>query len=257
MKIFGMDLWRIILCAVLIVIVVKRANIVAFFAKIKYNKRDYEGALKIFKIADRVGNLNVVNKELYGYVLLRCGYVPEAMVQLRGLLPLTARGSAQRNQLKNLIALALWKSGSLDEATEELEEVFESGYKNTQIYQNLGILYNLGENKEKAKRFNEEAYDYNKDDNIIADNLADCYAICGEYDKAAEVYEELINRDPEPRFPEAYYGYGQVLIKLGNSERGIGLIEKSLTKPFSFLSIKTKEEVEKLLEEERNKHKEK
>ena len=179
MKILGMDLWRIILCAVLIVLVVKRANIVAFFAKIKYNKRDYEGALKIFKIADRVGNLNVANKELYGYVLLRCGHVPEAMVQLRGLLPLTARGSAQRNQLKNLIALALWKSGSLDEATEELEEVFESGYKNTQIYQNLGILYNLGENKEKAKRFNEEAYDYNKDDNIIADNLADCYAIFG------------------------------------------------------------------------------
>ena len=31
MQIFGIDLWRIILCAVLIILVIKRANIVAFF----------------------------------------------------------------------------------------------------------------------------------------------------------------------------------------------------------------------------------
>ncbi|MBD9010001.1 MAG: hypothetical protein EGR16_06695 [Clostridiales bacterium] len=254
MKIFGMDLWRIILCIILIAIVIKRADIVAFFAKLKFNKRDNEGALKIFRIADKVGNLSVTNKELYGYVLLRCGFVEEANVQLREILPLTARGSAKRNQLKNLIALTLWKSGSLDEAIEELEEVVESGYKNTQIYQNLGILYNLSGNHDKARRFNEEAYDYNKDDNIITDNLADCYAICGEYEKAAELYDELLSRDPEPHFPEAYYGCGRVLIELGRYDEGIKLIEKSLTKPFSFLSIRTKEEVEQLLEEEKKKH---
>ena len=79
MKIFGMDLWRIILCIILIAIVIKRADIVAFFAKLKFNKRDNEGALKIFRIADKVGNLSVTNKELYGYVLLRCGFVEKQM----------------------------------------------------------------------------------------------------------------------------------------------------------------------------------
>ena len=33
MQIFGIDLWRIILCIVLIFLVVKRAGIVALFAK--------------------------------------------------------------------------------------------------------------------------------------------------------------------------------------------------------------------------------
>lgn len=247
MKIFGIDLWRILLCIVLIYIVVRRANIAAIFAKSCYAKRNYEKALKIFWVADKIGNLNIANKELFGYTLLRCGRVDEAQVQLRGILPLTKRESAQRYQLKNLIALTYWKQGNLADAIEEMEEIIDGGYKNTQIYQNLGILYNLGDDMDKAVKFSEEAYDYNKDDNIICDNLADAYAKHGDLEKAAEIYEELINRDPEPRFPEAYYGYGSVLIQLGQKERGIELIEKSLTKPFSYLSIKSKEEIEQML----------
>ena len=248
MKIFGIDLWRILLCVFLIFIVVKRANLVAIFAKRSYAKRDYEKSLKIFRVADKIGNLSVANKELFGYTLLRCGFVDEAQTQLRGILPLTKRQSAQRYQLKNLIALTYWKQGNLSDAIEEMEEIIDDGYKNTQIYQNLGIFYNLCGDMEKAVKFNEEAYDYNKDDNIICDNLADAYARSGNYEKAAEIYEDLMNRDPEPRFPEAYYGYGNVLIQLGDKERGRELIEKSLTKPFSYLSIRPKEEIEQMLE---------
>lgn len=247
MKIFGMDLWRIILCVVLIVIVIKRANIVAFFAKPKYAKGNYEGALKILRVANKIGNLNLKNKEMYGYVLLRCGYDDEAYREFRELLLLTKPNSPSRYQVKLLIALALWKKGELKEATEEMEEIVEAGYKTTQIYQNLGILYNLGDDKDKALKFNLEAYEYNKDDNVICDNLADIYAIRGEYEKSADIYEEFIDRNPA--FPEAYYGYGRVLFALGQKEDGIQLIEESLTKTFSYLSVKSKEEVEKMLEE--------
>lgn len=249
MKLFGIDLWRIILCVVLIFLVVKRANIAAIFAKSSYSKRDYPKALRIFKIADKIGNLSVSNKLLMGYTALRCGEVDNAQVMFRGLLPLVKRQSADRYQIKNFLALTYWKQGNLDDAIEEMEEIIEDNFKNTIIYQNLGILYNLSGNCEKARKFNEEAYEYNKDDNIIADNLADCYAICGDYEKSREIYEELLARDPEPRFPEAYYGYGRVLIQLGEKEKGIKMIEKSLSKPFSFLSIKSKEEVEAMLEE--------
>ena len=249
MQIFGIDLWRIILCVVLIAIVVMRANIVAFFARGKYANREFEKALKIFSVANKVGNLNAKNRQVYGYALLRCGHVEDAQVQLRLALPLTKRESAARYQVKNLLALTYWKQGDLDMAIEELEEVTDKGYKNTQIYQNLGILYNLSDKHEKALKFNQEAYEYNSDDKIITDNLADIYAICGEYEKAAEIYEDLVNREPEPGFPEAYYGYGKVLIQLGEKERGIEMIEKSLTKPFSFMSIRQKDEIEKMLEE--------
>lgn len=249
MQIFGIDLWRILTCIILIYLVVMRANIVAIYAKKLYAGRDYEKSLKVFSVADKVGNLNVQNKLLYGYVLLRVGRVDDAVVQLRAVQPLTKRKSPQWYQVKNLIGLAYWKRGELADAIEELEEIIADDYKTTQIYQNLGILYNLSDDTDKALRFNLEAYEYNSDDNIIVDNLADCYSIRGEYEKAAELYGELVNRDPEPRFPEAYYGYGKVLAALGDTEKGIEMVEKALTKPFSFLSVRSKEEVESFLAE--------
>lgn len=240
---------RITLIIVLIFLVVKRANLVAIFAKRKYAQKDYAGALKIFKAADKIGNLNVGNRTLMGYVFLRLGDLENASKSLRYTMTLTKRDSADRNQIKNLLALVYWKEGNLDEAIEELEEVVDSGYKNTSIYQNLGILYNLSGNVKKALEFNQEAWEYNKDDNIIADNLADAYAIAGEYEKSAEIYEDMMGRDPTPHFPEAFYGYGKVLIQLGQKERGMELIKESMSKPFSYLSIRPKSEIEELYRE--------
>lgn len=244
--IFGIPIWRIVLIVVLIFLVVKRADLVAGVAKIKYNKRQFPQAMKIFKTADKIGNLSVGNKILLGYVCLRCGELEEARKNLRLCLTLTKRDSPDRNQVKNLLALVSWKEGNLADAIDELEEVVDSGYKNTVIYQNLGILYNLSDDKEKALKFNQEAYEYNSDDHIICDNLADAYSISGEYEKAAEIYADLMERDPKPRFPEAYYGYGKVLIALGKKEEGMEMIRTSLTKPFSYLSIRPKEEIEEL-----------
>lgn len=241
-------IWRIIIAAVLIYIVIRRANIAAIPAKAAYAKRDYRKAMKLFKIADKIGNLNANNKMLLGYVCLRCGELDEARRHLRLCSTLTPHGSPSRNQVNNLLALVSWKEGNLSDGIETLEEIVESGYKNTVIYQNLGIFYNLAEDKEKALKFNLEAYDYNSDDHIICDNLADSYAAAGEYEKAAEIYKELMAKEPPPRFPEAYYGYGEVLIKLGKKEEGLELIKESLNKPFSYLSVRPKEEIEKMYE---------
>lgn len=244
--IFGIPIWRIVLVVVLIFLVVKRADLVASFAKIKYNKRDYQQAMKIFRVADKVGNLNAQNKMLLGYVCLRCGELEEARKHLnlcKGLIP---KGRPERNQVKNLLALVSWKEGNLNDAIEMLEEILADGYRNTQIYQNLGIMYNLSGDSEKAIAFHKEAMEFNADDQIIRDNLADGYAIAERWNDAAEVYEALVNDDPEPRFPEAFYGYGKVLIALGKQEEGLAMIKKSLEKPFSYLSIRTKEEIEEL-----------
>lgn len=247
MQIFGIDLWRIVLCVILVFLVVKRANIVAFFAKRTFGKGDVEKSIKIFKTAGIIGNLNVENKLTYAYILLRSGYVDDAQYELRKLLPETKVDSYSRYRVKNLIALTLWKQGNLPEAIEEMEEITANDFKNTLIYQNLGILYNLSDDKEKALAFCKEAYDYNSDDNIICDNLADAYYNSGDIENSAKIYKELIERTPEPNFPEAFYGYGKVLVETGNRDKGIELIEKSLTKRFSFLSVKSKDEVEEML----------
>lgn len=246
MQIFGIDLWRILVIVVLIFLVVKRADIVAVFAKTKFSLKQYPEAMKLFKIADTIGNLSANNKMLLGYVCLRCGALEDARKHLNLCKNMIRRDSTDRYQIKNLLALVSWKEGNLTEAIEELEEILDSGYQTTQIYQNLGILYNLSDDTDKALRLNLEAYEYNSDDLIICDNLADTYAIRGEYETSAKYYAELMERNPKPHFPEAYYGYGKVLIALGKTEEGLAMIKESLEKPFSYLSIRSKEEIEEL-----------
>ena len=85
-----------------------------------------------------------------------------------------------------------------------------------------------------------------RDDLVIADNLAESYAISGDIQKAGELYEKILEKDPH--FPEPYYSYGLILIDKGEKERGIDLIKESLEKRFSFLSVKSKEEIEEILE---------
>lgn len=238
--------WKIIILVIAVIVIVKRAGIVALFAKNKYRKGDYYGALKIFNVADKIGNLGIGDKILYGYNCLRCGELERAEKAFAVAYMITKPETADRHRVRMLQALLAWKKNDLDTAVEYLEEVYESDFRNTNLYQNLGIMYNLAGDYDKALKFNKEAYDYNSDDDIIVDNLADTYALRGEYEEAAKVYEDLLQR--EPRFPEAYYGCGEVLIHLGKKQEGIELIEKSLDKPFSFLSIRPKEEIEAMLE---------
>ena len=243
---------KTLLLIFLVIIIVKRASIVALFAKYKYSKGDYYGALKIFNVADKVGNLGVGDKILYGYNCLRCGELEKAKKAFDIAYMITKPETADRFRVRSLQALLAWKQDDLETAIEYLEEVYNADFKNTNLYQNLGIMYNLSGDYEKALEFNKEAYEYNSDDNIIVDNLADTYSLMGNYEEAEKVYVDLVNRDPEPRFPEAFYGYGEVLIKLGKRDEGIEKIEKSLTKPFSFLSLRPKEEIEAMLESYKN-----
>lgn len=242
---------KILIAVLLIVIIIKRAAIVALLAKQKYAKGNYDGSLKVFHIADNIGNLGAGDKILYGYNCLRCGQTVMAKKVFSDAYLITKPQSADRYRIMSLQALVDWKDGDVDSAVELLEEIYNDGFKNTNLYQNLGIMYNLQGEYEKALAFNKEGYEYNSDDNIIVDNIADTYALMGELEESKKIYEDLVNRDPEPRFPEAFYGYGEVLIKLGEKERGIEMIEKSLTKPFSFLSLRSKEEIEQMLEDYR------
>ncbi len=236
-------LFTIISIVVLVLIVIKRSNIVAAWANVQFLKGENEKSLKTFEIADKIGTLSPKNLWAYGYMLLREGKLERARTVLTRA-SLSVSKPAIKNPIKSLLALVEWKEGNLPLAIEMLEEVIED-YKTTAMYQNLGLLYVVSGNKEKALKFNLEAYDFNADDMIIMDNLAEAYALCGELEKAEEMYLKLLEK--EPHFPEAYYGYGLLLVEKGEREKGIELIRQSLDKRFSFLSVKTRDEVEEIL----------
>ncbi len=234
----------ITLIVLIAIIIAKGAEILAFTAKMKFSKGDTCGALKRFAIANRMGKLSPNSLWYYGYILLRDGQ-PELARTVLTHASLDAKKAAPKKRIKAMLALCEWKCGNLDLAIEMSEEAMID-FKNTNLYQNLGLMYVLKGDGQKALEFNKQAFDFNSDDLVIMDNLAESYALVGDTEKAQELYEKLLEK--EPHFPEPYYAYGQMLCSMGEKERGIELIEKSLEKRFTFLSVLQKEDVEKILE---------
>lgn len=241
----NIGIW-VIVALLVIYVFTKRSDLYGLYARRLYVTGKHKKAIKAFAVADKIGKLNGENKLVYGYVLLREGCLDEA----RKVLTVASMNPLEKDNLKKRIksmrALIAWKDGDLKLATEMLEEVAE-GFKNTSVYQNLGLMYIIGKNAEKAVEFCEMAYEYNSSDNVLLDNLCEAYVLAGDYEKAKENYEILMNRNPQ--FPEAYYGYGQLKIKLGEREEGLKLIKKSLDKNFTFLSVLQKSDVEKMYDE--------
>lgn len=232
----------------IVFLIIKRAEIFAILAKRTFSKGNLKGALRKFAIANRIGKLGASSLMFYGYLLLRDGQLELATTMLTHA-SLAAKKPPLKKRIKSLLAVAEWKNGNLDNAIEMTEEAM-TDYQTTNIYQNLGLFYVIKGDARKALEFNKKAYDYNSDDMIIMDNLAESYALYGDTESAIEMYEKLLEK--KPHFPEPYYGYGLLLVKEGQKEKGIELIEQSLEKRFSFLSVLQKDEVEKMLEDAKN-----
>ena len=238
----NVGLW-IIVALIVIYVFSKRSDLYALYARRLYVTEQSEKAIKAFAFADKIGKLSGENKLIFGYVLLREGRLDEArkVLTVASMNPLEKEGVKKR--IKAMRALVAWKEGDIPLATEMLEEV-AAVYKNTSVFQNLGLMYIIGKNKEKAVEFCEMACEYNPDDNVLLDNLCEAYTLVENYDKACEKYELLMSRDPQ--FPEAYYGYGMLKIKLGQKLQGLELIRKSLDMRFTYLSVMQKEDIENI-----------
>ena len=90
-----------------------------------------------------------------------------------------------------------------------------------------------------------EAYEYNDSDKTIADNLGELYYIMGEYEKAEEVYQKLM----ELTFytPMPYFNYGKVLKSLGKTEEAERMLKKALECRFTSVMTVSREDVEREL----------
>lgn len=226
-----------------LVLVLKRGALMAIRGRVMFARGNADGALKCYAAADKTGSLKAAQLMTYGFILLRSGKLEEARVVLNRA-HMSASKPEEKHRIKSMQALVEWKNGNLKTAVEMLEEV-DAEFKTTSVYQDLGLLYVLSGDKEKALKYNTEAYEYNSDDLVICDNLAEAYTLCGDNEHAAELYEKLIEK--EAHFPEPYYCYGLMLIEKGERGRGLELIRESLNKRFSFLSVKSKEEVAEIL----------
>lgn len=102
----------------------------------------------------------------------------------------------------------------------------------------MGYLLILQGDYGKALEHNLAAYEYNSNDKIIQDNLGLNYYLLDMYDRSEEIYEALLEKSPT--FPDPYFNYGLVFLKLNEPEKAIEYMKKALEYNFSYLSSLTK-----------------
>lgn len=223
----------------LIVAAVNRNRIYFIRGKIQYGRGNLDEAIKLIRKAVNSGRASIEATASYGFLLFKTGHLEEAEEVL--VKAVQKSGTAdQRNYAKSNLALVLWKKGNIDEALAMLKEVI-SEYKTTAVYGSLGYIAIEKGDLDYAMKINLEAYDYNPDDPIILDNLAHLYHLTGDFEKASELFEKLIEKNP--RFPEAYYDYGSYLEDTGKYEKAFEMYGRALSCPFYFNSTITKDQV--------------
>lgn len=244
----GINIWLgiaafIIYIAVLIYFF--RALIYSILGSRKYSLGLTDEALKWFKRAHDTKRAGVRISVSYAYILLKNAEPVKSEEILQQILN-SNPNSQDVPYIRSILALVLWKKGELDPAIDMLQEVIQV-YKTTSVYGSLGYLLILKGDAEEALQFNLEAYDYNSSDKIIQDNLGQCYYLLGQYDKAREIFEALL--DKAPAFPEPYYNYGLVLLELGEPEKALENMKTALSRKFSYLSSVTAKEIEAKIKE--------
>lgn len=188
-------------------------------------------------------------KSSYGYVLLREGRLEEAEPYL--VEATQEETKDKRLKYNNILNLSIlhWKKGDVDEAIRLVEDIKED-YRNSIMYEILGYLYIAKGDYEKALSFNQEAYEFNQDDFVITDNLAQSHFFLKDYDEALKLYDLVIE---EIKFPEAHYYYGLIQWHNENYLEAYHALEKATRLKVSFLSIVNKAMIDdkfSLLQEE-------
>ena len=204
-------------------------------------KKDAKAGLRWFERAYKRG-MKPKQLEVYAYYLLREGEVEKSETIYNSLLK-QKMPPAAKLKIRSDYAVFLLKTGKIDEAIEELEEVTVN-YNNTTTYGSLGYLYLLKNNKRRAESYNLEAYDYNSTDPVILDNLVQLYIKLENYGEAKKYAEELLERNPY--FVEAYYDSAFVFLKLSDFVKAEEVIEKARNCKITFMSTVKEEELREL-----------
>lgn len=209
---------------------------------------DYAGAKAKLKKAIDTGHANGNIKMEYSYILLRTGDIEEAEQVVNSLLCYKSLKPEFRGRAIIQRCMCYYKRGNFDEALSDAQELFDDGYRSIMLYGMLGY-FKIVKDPMSSETFDfcMEAYEYADDDRDICDNMLICYYNRGEYEKALEISDKVLEKNP--KFVEAWYHGAQIDFKLGKYEDALEKINKTEECNRSFMTTISVEEVDKLREE--------
>lgn len=220
-----------ILFVIVVVYLFKKRSLIAYRKGVReILGGDASAGMEMLRKAYRQG-LTPAQKIQVAYAELKFGE-ERACKKILNLLLMDAKAKpAVKGQARCMMAIIALQNKEIAEAREILESVKAGGFVNSNFYATYGYMAILTGEKEYYKQANEEAYQYNPENSVICDNYGLSLFHQEEYEKANEIYSALMQKNPN--FPEAYYNYGCVLDKLGETEQAITMMEEALNQEFS------------------------
>ena len=239
--------WKVLIAVALIVLFlyIRRGFIIFYRAAVKLQKSNTPEVWKMMKkaLAAHVDDERTV---LICTAFIQQDDVNFGVEYLENFIA-KCKDSHWRGQAIIAISMGYWQQGQLDKAIACLQKLKESGYVDGNLQLNLETyLLEKGDLKE-AKKLITESRKLGGESNGLLDNRGLYYLLTGDWAKAAEVYDELIN-ERNAKFPEAYIHGAQVKIHEKKVSEAIDRLGWALSKRFTNTSSVTKEYIEKLLE---------
>ncbi len=214
----------------------------------KHQKGDIAGAVGDYEklYADQVYQAAYLLP--YSVVLLREGgeenylKVKEILKRAEKAPDLTAD---RKQQLFANYAAAQYRLGEIDKAINLLEAAHRKAPCGL-IYQTLGYLYIESGDRDKALSYNLEALDYDDEDSIVLDNLAQTYyRLMDDRDKAKEYFDKAIEiKDSQI---DTLYFLSRYDLEKGDRKAAVEKLEKAAEGRFSPLNYASRDVVEKEL----------
>lgn len=204
-------------------------------------KGDTDGALRLYKEAYEDGITDVRVILTYTVLLIRNDQMQEARDILVKIQKYPMAEPLRRQLFVNY-ASCVYKMGEIQKGIELLERL-HAKQPGGLIYETLGYLYVEAGDYDKALAFNLEACEYDDEDSISLDNLAQTYYRLGnDKEKAKEYFEKAI--EIRPGQIDTLYFLAQYDLEAGDKDSAKAKLEKALEGRFSPLNYASREKVQ-------------
>lgn len=209
-----------------------------------YGNGGTKDALRWYEKAQKTGHVSVSCRITYALLLLRDGRPEEAERLLNQIIRDKSIKENKKGNARIYRCMAYTKENRIEDAYEDAMELLEKG-KSTTLYAMAGYVMLLsGKPDAEILDFCEEAYDYNPDERDITDNLAAACIKTGDYERAKELGEELMEH--YPKFVEGFYHTACAYYALGDYEKAKTCMEGLENCQRHYLTTVSEQEIEEL-----------
>lgn len=135
------------------------------------------------------------------------------------------------NIAKTMVSMVYWLEGDLDRAFVTVKEVFDSGYRDKNLFINFGTYALEKGDLSMARILIKEGSHFEKESPGIHDNRGWLELLEGRWDEANQTYTNLTSKGPA--FPEPYLHAAQVKVHYGKVGEALALLDRAIASRFS------------------------